>query len=104
MSTHLKHKPRTLADLVDGIAGYLKMFERDPVINARPIPYAAWSFPTLPPYGSTSARRTRSGVALNYSALGTTYELPREQAERYLVWLEAGNVGKHIDMPAEDKS
>jgi hypothetical protein len=89
-----------LTTIADRITLHLIRFEADPVINARPVQLLSMSNPTRAPYSDPSAWRSMRGVSVSYRGdLYPGHELTRSEAERYLQWLDAGNVGMHSDMP-----
>ena len=78
-----------LEELAARIAEHLKRFEADPVINApNPVSKAR-------PFYQAIAVRTGRYVAVQYVSYQHTSHLTRDEAEKYLAWLDAGNVGKH---------
>ena len=78
-----------LQEIANRIKDHLKRFESDKTINAvkdgRDIPpyYNAWA---------TSAGRY---VRIVYVSFQGATNLSKAEAETYLQWLEAGNIGKH---------
>ena len=82
----------TVKEIASRIDAHLHRFEADPSINRRP------------DYGSRPyllARAFASGrwVQICYVDYHRFEALPKADAERYLAWLDAGNVGRHWEMP-----
>ncbi len=90
-------QPITLIDLAADINHYLRSFAADLHIN-KPVPMESDPATLRPPYQFTSVCRIRGGVSVTYDPIYGQHRLPRVEAEHYLAWLEAGNVGKHSDM------
>lgn len=91
-----------LAEIAERITAHLKRFEADPVINAgrifrdgewTPSPTARGPFWQA---RSWPAGRFVSVCYVNYQGHSN---LTRREAEEYLAWLDAGNVGKHHKVP-----
>ena len=80
----------SLSELASRIDAHLKRFEADPEINA---PRGERMQTT--PYFRAGAGATRQSVSVGYVDYHGSTKLTREQAARYLAWLDAGNVGKH---------
>ena len=74
-------------EIAQRIDAHLKRFENDPVINDRPYPY------TL--YYRASAYVAGGWVRIRYVSYKSYSALRKADAERYLAWLDAGNVGSH---------
>lgn len=86
-------KKLTLTEIAARIEAHLKRFEADPGIDAdRPKLFKRYFQP--------SALRRGNRIGVIY-IISHQYErrLSRAEAERYLTWLDAGNVGKHWEMP-----
>lgn len=79
----------TLDEIAGQISAHLKRFERDPEINKRDPKYD-----TIP-YYHAGAWRVGSYVRVLYVSYQGGTSLKRSDAERYLSWLDAGNVGRH---------
>ena len=81
-----------LKDIASRIRAHLRRFEADPKINTtRPEPYGGV------PYfgaGAYSAGRFVYVKYINYQ--GSSY-LTKDEATRYLAWLDAGNIGRHYE-------
>jgi hypothetical protein len=91
-------KKPTLNEIAARIRAHLKRFEADPAINGRH------------PRSGTSAyylaRAYRGGryVSVSYVTYQGATTLDRERAERYLAWLDAGNVGRHWECEKQEAS
>ncbi len=80
-----------LQEIATRIHAYLKRFEHDPKIN---VPDRG---STIHPYYWARAWAAGSRVGVVYVTFqGPTY-LTKGEAERYLAWLDAGNVGSHYE-------
>jgi hypothetical protein len=86
-----------LEEIADRINEHLKRFEADSVINA-PNPNSK----SCPFYQAAAIRNGRY-VAVKYVSYQHTSNLTRDEAEKYLAWLDAGNVGKHNQALAEQQ-
>lgn len=85
----MKKKP--LKEIAESIAKYLRRFERDPKINVKKH--------GLPgPYYWANAFVSGRYVSVMYISFQGPNQLTREEAEAYLAWLDAGNVGTHFDI------
>ena len=92
----MKSKPPKLADLAAAISKHLERFENDPVINATPP--AVNGNMRLPPYFRASANYPGgSYVQVMYISFQGWQMLKRDEAIRYLAWLDKGNVGRHYE-------
>jgi hypothetical protein len=80
-----------LAELAVSIRAHLKRFELDPVINRKNGEH------NLSPYYGVGANSSGNRVLVTYVAYQGHSGLTRTEAERYLVWLDAGNVGRHFE-------
>ena len=87
-----------LSEIARRIDAHLKRFERDPRIN-QPIRVGDMTLRTYYLAGSGFAGRYVYVVYVSYQ--GSTH-LDRAQAESYLAWLDAGNVGTHWDSRLKD--
>jgi len=82
----------TMKELAAGIDNHLKRFEADPVINAK-----------VEGRGSRLARFYGAGASywrgryllVQYISYQGPLTLSKAEAEAYLAWLDAGNVGRH---------
>jgi len=96
-----KDKPIPLKDLAERIKRYLNRFEADPKINA-PRPEAS---NTKPYYCASAIFNGGSRIKVIYVHYQGVQTLTREQAIKYLAWLDAGNVGPHyLALPRRDWS
>jgi hypothetical protein len=82
-----------LDEIASRIKAHLKRFEADPTINKRDKTYR------LTPYYWPGAYRAGSKVAVCYVSFHGASKLTKAEAEAYLAWLDAGNVGKHYSVP-----
>ena len=78
----------TLTEIGKRINAYLKQFENNPNINIM-------NSYDMRPYYNACACRVGRYVSVKYVSFQQGHTLTREEAERYLKWLEAGNVGTH---------
>jgi hypothetical protein len=79
-------------DIAKKIRAHLQRFEADPIINAENKPGG------LTPYFHANAWDAGRYVAVRYVSFQGTTHLSKADAERYLAWLDAGNVGKHYEV------
>ncbi len=79
-----------LQELATRITAHLKRFESDARINA-PRP----AFAGTRPYYNAHASAAGSRVSVVYVLYQGGTTLTKSQAEAYLAWLDAGNVGRH---------
>lgn len=84
-------KTLTLEEIASRINTYLQRFAKDPVINAL-------TDTDTRQYYYPSVVRTGRYVRIRYVSYHGVSSLTHEEAERYLTWLDAGNVGKHFKM------
>jgi hypothetical protein len=84
-------KKPTLTSIAEQISKHLQRFEGDPATN--PI---SQEYKTTPYY---MARAWRGGayVQIRYISYQCVTSIKRAEAEEYLDWLDAGNVGKHFE-------
>lgn len=94
-------KPLKLAEIGARISAHLQRIEKDPKINV-PLKYndvlGTWQINEQGRrrFYNASASATGSRVYVSYvSYQGGSY-LSKADALKYLAWLDAGNVGKHI--------
>lgn len=74
------------------IRQHLKRIEDDDELNPLPVEGGGRRF------WHTDAHRSGSYVRVQYISYEGSMTINRETAERYLKWLEAGNVGSHFTM------
>lgn len=79
----------TLTEIAKRINGHLTRFEADPKINVRNATYQTQ------PYYHAGAYRAGAYVQVWYVSYQGKTNLKRDEAVRYLAWLDAGNVGSH---------
>ena len=84
-----------LTELAHKISAHLKRFEADPQINA---PHKEQG---IRPYFHAGAMKNGRWVAVVYVSFQGWTNLTRQHAERYLAWLDAGNIGKHSSVAAD---
>lgn len=93
-----RSKRMKLTEIAERINAHLKRFERDAKINIRHQIF------NRTPYYNAGAGIAGRYVHVGYVSYGQDdSHLTRTEAEKYLVWLDAGNVGKHYNqMEASD--
>jgi hypothetical protein len=89
MRTPKATKTERARELGARINAYLKSFEASLKINQ------ARGDRTIKPYYLAGAGGDRHRVFVRYVSFQGMHHLSVEDAERYLAWLDAGNVGKH---------
>jgi hypothetical protein len=82
-------KPLKLGEIAERIHAHLKRFEADPEINRKDPTYKTRRF------YMASATSTGRYVSVRYINYQGHSNLERPEAEGYLAWLDAGNVGEH---------
>lgn len=85
----------TLKQIATRISTYLKRFENDPEINKS---YKSGDS-TLQPYYLAGANAAGRYVQISYINYQGRQSLSKKEAVAYLEWLDAGNVGRHNEMP-----
>lgn len=80
-----------LAEIARRIDAHLKRFEADPVINAPDPVYRTKPYYCAGAQSGAGAKR----VLVYYVTYQGGRRLTRAEAETYLAWLDAGNVGRH---------
>lgn len=80
-----------LDEIAKRISAHLKRFEANPEINKLA------SGRRIHPFYNAGARRAGSKIAITYVSFQHTSKISKGQAEHYLAWLDAGNVGEHSD-------
>lgn len=95
-------KPK-LAELAARINTHLNRFERDPKINKGHRYDKELRKWVSDPKGThdyylSGAHNTGKRIAVQYVSYQGSSKLTREEAEAYLAWLDAGNVGTHFTM------
>ena len=78
----------TMKELAAGIAAHLKGFEADPAINVRGRENLLRFYNA---YCSSGGGR----IYVQYISYQGTSHLSKAEAESYLAWLDAGNIGQH---------
>jgi hypothetical protein len=89
-------KEPKLAEVAARISAHLKRFEADPTINA-PRPRHG----DTRRYYHTNTRVAGARVAVTYITYQGASNLTKSEALAYLVWLDAGNVGRHYEQQRE---
>lgn len=79
-----------LSEIASKIHAHLQRFEVDPVINK----YKEGT--TLSPYYNVNCYATSKQVHVTYISFKGNSGLSKKDAEKYLTWLDAGNVGRHF--------
>lgn len=82
----------TLKEIATRIDAHLKRFEQDKEINRYK---DSRSLDGLHPYWRAGAWVGGRYVRVCYISYQGTSALTKQQAEQYLAWLDAGNVGSH---------
>lgn len=77
-------------DIVAKIDAHLKRIERDPKLNPTDPKYKVRQF-----YCASASLENYNSVRLLYVAYQGDSHVTRDDAARYLAWLDAGNVGTH---------
>ena len=94
-------EPKRLREIAAEIAVYLKEFEADTKINAK-------RENGITPFWHAGAYHNGRYVGVIYVRYQGPTNLTRDQAERYLAWLDQGGKGKHgkagIDVLDERRS
>ena len=88
-------KKPTLDDIASRINTYLKKFESDKKINKKGKTVGGMK---LSRYWQAFAVRSGRFVSVTYIAYQGPSHLTRQEAEKYLAWLDAGNVGTHYQV------
>ncbi len=81
----------TLKEIAEKINVYLKGFENDPEINQ----YTDGRGGNLHPYWHSVSFASGKYLGVTYISYQGPLYLKKADAEKYLEWLVAGNVGKH---------
>lgn len=81
-----------LQEIADRIRVHLKRFEADQEINA-----SRESHANTKPYYSAFASVAGAYVYVQYISYQGGSNMRRADAEKYLAWLDAGNVGRHFE-------
>lgn len=85
------------SELAERIHAHLRLMEADPVLNApRPA-----GFLRLSPFYQAQAVAVGGRVHVQYVSYQGDSPLRLAEAERYLAWLDAGNKGKHFEVPPD---
>jgi len=84
-----------LKEIAGKIHQHLKRFEADATINAA-IKRGGGSL-SLSPYYQAGSYATGKYVGVWYVSFHGTSYLTKQEAIRYLAWLDAGNVGRHYE-------
>ena len=84
----------TLTEVASRINAHLKRFEGDPAINR--YADARREQDKLRPYYFAHANRAGGRVSIQYVAYQGGSCISKADAEKYLTWLDAGNVGRHF--------
>jgi hypothetical protein len=85
---------RPLREIAEAINVHLKRFEANPAVN---IPRN-----DLHPYYRAGSWYPGAGkVSVMYVSYQGPTKMTRAEAEQYLAWLDAGNAGKHYQIPKD---
>lgn len=91
-----KAKPLSLTEIAKRISVHLLRFEADKGKGGE-----NWWHSDKPggtrPYYRTNAYQAATYVRVQYIAYQGASSLRRADAEKYLAWLDAGNVGQHFE-------
>ena len=87
----------TMKEIASRINAHLKRFEADPKINAAKS--CGGSASRLHPYWHAGSCAYGRFVYVTYVSYQGQSNLTKTQAENYLAWLDAGNVGTHYGAP-----
>ena len=82
----------TLTETAKRISAHLKRFEADPDSNR---PKRQGAYLGINPYRNANAVRLGRFVGVRYISYQGRHNITRQEAERYLSWLDAGHVGTH---------
>lgn len=82
-----------LKEIASRIGAHLKRFEASPTINKPPPPVRGHQ--QLHPYYMAGAYASGARVFVRYVSYQHTSSLTKKDAETYLAWLDAGNIGTH---------
>lgn len=96
MSNPTDTKPLTLTEIAARIRAHLARFEADKTINAANARGSR-------PYYCVNAWRAGKYVGVKYISYQGPRMLDRPTAHAYLAWLDAGNVGRHYEVPKEKR-
>lgn len=83
-----------ITEIAAGINAHLRRFENDPEINKYP-PTATREQDKLHPYFRAGSWASGRYVGVVYVSYQGPTSLTKTEAETYLAWLDAGNVGRH---------
>ena len=83
----------TCKEIAARIDAHLKRFEADPEINAIDPRYG--TSPFWRAFAQVKQGTRGAGVRIKYVGYQIERTICKADAERYLAWLDAGNVGKH---------
>lgn len=86
-----------LREIAPQILEHLKRMEADPKINVQ----SGERSTKLPPFWDSNAVYSGRYVYVTYVRYENISCLTKEQAEKYLAWLDAGNNGKHWEALAK---
>jgi hypothetical protein len=89
-------KPIKLDEIASRINAHLKRFEADPDINRK---WTEGRREGLSPYYLAGAGRSGNRVFVSYVNYQGVTGLTKPEAIRYLAWMDASNVGKHVEIP-----
>lgn len=88
---------RMLTEIAKAIDTHLRRFAEDPKTSHTEWTDRNGQLRRTAVYYHPYAGRGGSRVAIRYVTYQGTTTLTREEAETYLTWLDAGNVGRHWD-------
>lgn len=85
----------TLKEIAEKISAHLARWERDPKVNPRD-PYTTMK-PGMVHLYSSGAFPAGNRVAIRYVSYQHLSKLKKADAEAYLAWIDAGNIGRHYE-------
>lgn len=85
----------TLTEIASRIQAHLNRFENDPTIASKEWTDSKGEVRQLTLFWETRAYRGGSRCVVRYVGYQHASSLTKDEAERYLDWLNAGNVGRH---------
>lgn len=88
----------TCREIAQWISRHLERFERDKVINARSEKTG------ITPYFAAFATASGRYVRVQYISFQGQHALTKAEAEAYLAWLDAGNVGRHFEQQKQARA
>lgn len=81
-----------MGELAERIDAHLKRFESDPEINIDRSGNGLMTY-----YGARAGYGGGPKLSVTYVTYQDRSKLSKAEAEKYLAWLDAGNVGRHYE-------